>query len=92
MSAPAGDAFHERADLFHNHLDACARCARNVFDLCDEGARLLKSAAEHGEKMRGVCDCGKQWADSATNPDGHAVDCPAHPQFKGVRVTQGMAP
>ena len=28
-------------DRFHAHLDGCARCARNPFDLCAEGHVLL---------------------------------------------------
>lgn len=28
-------------DRFHAHLDVCARCAKNPFDLCAEGRILL---------------------------------------------------
>ena len=33
-------------DIFHAHLDACAQCREHPFDLCKEGAGLLKLAAE----------------------------------------------
>lgn len=33
------------ADAFHRHLDECARCHNNPFDLCDRGAILLNAAA-----------------------------------------------
>ena len=31
-------------DRFHAHLDVCARCAKNPFDLCAEGRNLLLCA------------------------------------------------
>lgn len=38
-----------RIDKFHKHLDICAQCRNHPFDLCSEGAKLLKYAAT-GEK------------------------------------------
>lgn len=34
-----------RIKKFHAHLDVCSQCERHPFDLCPEGARLLKYAA-----------------------------------------------
>lgn len=33
------------AERFHAHLDVCARCAKNPFNLCAEGSVLLHLAA-----------------------------------------------
>lgn len=38
MSAP-------NPDIFHAHLDKCAQCREHPFDLCVEGAKLLREAA-----------------------------------------------
>ena len=35
----------ERIKKFHDHLDICNQCERHPFDLCPEGAKLLKYAA-----------------------------------------------
>jgi hypothetical protein len=32
-------------DIFHAHLDKCAQCREHPFDLCKEGAGLLREAA-----------------------------------------------
>ena len=34
------------ADIFHAHLDVCQQCREHPFDLCKEGAVLLREAAE----------------------------------------------
>jgi hypothetical protein len=39
------DNILERIDKFHHHLDICAQCRNHPFDLCPEGAGLLKYAA-----------------------------------------------
>ena len=31
---------------FHDHLDACSRCANNPFNLCEEGARILEQEVQ----------------------------------------------
>jgi hypothetical protein len=31
---------------FHRHLDVCAQCERNPFDLCTIGAQLIELAAK----------------------------------------------
>jgi hypothetical protein len=31
-------------DAFHAHLDFCAQCEQNPFELCPEGQRLLQAA------------------------------------------------
>lgn len=36
---------HTRIAKFHAHLDICEQCERHPFDLCPEGAKLLKYAA-----------------------------------------------
>ncbi len=33
-------------DAFHNHLDVCARCREQPFNLCSVGAPLLKKAGD----------------------------------------------
>lgn len=38
-------AFEAARDAFHAHLDTCARCANQPFNLCEVGARLLKEAS-----------------------------------------------
>jgi hypothetical protein len=40
-----------RIKKFHAHLDVCSQCERHPFDLCPEGARLLKYAAT-GQQVR----------------------------------------
>ena len=35
----------ERIKKFHAHLDGCERCRNQCFNLCPEGAKLLKYAA-----------------------------------------------
>jgi hypothetical protein len=32
-------------DDFHSHLDKCERCAKQPFNLCPVGSRLLNAAA-----------------------------------------------
>lgn len=36
--------FEAAVDEFHRHLDTCERCRTRPFDLCQEGATLLKEA------------------------------------------------
>lgn len=52
MSEQGGTNENQRAaiDAFHEHLEACQRCARNPFDLCSEGDRLIRAAVEEEEK------------------------------------------
>lgn len=38
-------------DRFYEHLDSCRRCANKPFDLCPEGAKLLKEAAVADKAM-----------------------------------------
>jgi len=35
----------DRIKKFHKHLDVCKQCNNHPFDLCAEGAKLLKDAA-----------------------------------------------
>ena len=37
--------FDERRDAFHAHLDDCRQCRHKPFELCANGARLLRDAA-----------------------------------------------
>lgn len=37
---------HTKAQAFHDHLDVCARCSSEPFNLCDIGASLLRKACE----------------------------------------------
>jgi hypothetical protein len=41
---------------FHEHLDSCKQCEEHPFDLCPEGAHLLREA---GREMR-LCPHGKK--------------------------------
>ena len=34
-------------DKFHAHLDVCAQCRNQCFNLCPTGAKLLKEAATY---------------------------------------------
>lgn len=36
-------------DAFHAHLDECDQCESGPFNLCEEGSRLLREAAEKGQ-------------------------------------------
>ncbi len=36
---------YDRIDKFHAHLDDCKQCRDHPFDLCPDGAKLLKEAA-----------------------------------------------
>jgi hypothetical protein len=40
------------AERFHAHLDVCARCAKNPFNLCAEGHVLLLLAARAATSSR----------------------------------------
>lgn len=44
-----GGAGDPAVAAFHAHLDECPRCARNPFDLCSEGERLLRAAVEEDD-------------------------------------------
>jgi hypothetical protein len=88
VTTPSLDTVFAHTDLFHDHLDGCERCASRPFDLCAEGAKLLKAAGDLAQKLKGTCDCGRAWKSSAANPYGHAVDCPAHPTFAKGAVSQ----
>lgn len=44
--ATGKSASEAAADAFHAHLDICERCRTEVFNLCDEGARLLYKTSE----------------------------------------------
>lgn len=35
-----------KADNFHDHLDGCSQCRNNPFNLCVEGAKLLRGSAK----------------------------------------------
>lgn len=35
-------------EVFHNHIDACAQCASNPFNLCPTGRRLIESVVQQG--------------------------------------------
>jgi len=51
---------------FHAHLDACSRCSQRPLNLCPEGGRLLRGAAENiaaDRKRR------SRPADSVAHPD-----------------------
>ncbi len=48
--APPPPSGAKKIDAFHAHLDVCVRCARNPFDLCSEGDRLIRAAVEEDEK------------------------------------------
>lgn len=37
--------FPDLLQEFHNHLDVCAQCRNNPFELCSEGDKRLKQAA-----------------------------------------------
>jgi len=39
------DEFEQKRDNFHAHLDECARCRNQPFNLCATGQRLLEQAA-----------------------------------------------
>ena len=46
-------------DRFHAHLDVCARCAKNPFDLCAEGRILLLLCGETGKPVgEGATEAG----------------------------------
>lgn len=60
------DDVYARIDKFHAHLDVCEQCERHPFDLCAEGARLLKEAAlgpegtEREDSLGNCVICGKE--------------------------------
>lgn len=40
-------------ERFHAHLDECAQCEKQPFDLCAIGARLIRLAADFAAKVIG---------------------------------------
>lgn len=38
-------------EAFHKHLDGCARCASQPFNLCDVGAQLLAAAGIENDQV-----------------------------------------
>jgi hypothetical protein len=57
-------------DGFHEHLDKCAQCEKQPFNLCSEGARLLSEL--HREPGFAQCpECGNL----AMNPDPTCPMC-----------------
>lgn len=42
--AQALDMARPKVEAYHAHLDQCAQCRNNPFNLCPEGARLLHAA------------------------------------------------
>lgn len=41
-----GHELSAEVDAFHDHLDVCERCRKDVFNLCPVGAPLLKAVGE----------------------------------------------
>lgn len=51
MTAPAEKS---ALDRFHEHLDACARCRNNPFDLCSTGLPIFIAAGQEAAAKLGV--------------------------------------
>lgn len=43
----------DRIDMFHDHLDHCARCREHPFDLCQLGNKLLWSVVDGADEILG---------------------------------------
>jgi hypothetical protein len=47
---PTGAPDLTETEAFHRHLDGCAQCRANPFDLCLRGAVLLRAAADEQDR------------------------------------------
>lgn len=67
---PGEDRFDRLWRAFHNHIEACARCSKQIFNLCPVGDVLIRAAAEAGAERLEAMGIPFRTASGDAMPEG----------------------